>query len=183
MGSLLLQALPTRQLCLVVLRTPVLLLSPPPLGQPTEDSEKRLYVCLRPDLLGSPWLGLAHRTGSRQGPDVGGSRQRRAGTKPYPRGWGQSKAPPEEDKRTTQVPCSPPPQSGHLIAVVSDMPLCIASVPWEQRAGMAGIPVMRSPERIRRGFFLWKRAHVVNGRDAQKKAERKKSKKRCPRGS
>lgn len=118
-------------------------------------------MCLRPDPLGSRWLGLAHRTGSRQGPDIRGSRQRRAGTKPYPQGWGQSKAPPEEDKRTTQVPCSPPPQSGHLIAMVSDMPLCIASVPWEQQAGMAGIPVMRSPEplsvlgeSIRRGLFV-----------------------------
>lgn len=147
-------------------------------------------MCLRPNPLGSPWLGLAHRTGSRQGPNVGGSRQRRAGTKPYPQGWGQAKAPPEEDKRTTQVPCSPPPQSGHLIAMVSDMPLCIASVPWEQRAGTAGRDscngisgVAFCPGREHQEGCLWERAHVANGRDALKKAERKKSKEKCPKGS
>lgn len=51
--------------------------------------------------LGSQGLGLAHRVGSRQGPDFWGSRQRKARTKLYPGGWGeeQSRPPQEEDKR------------------------------------------------------------------------------------
>lgn len=40
----------------------------------------------------------------------------------------------------------PPPQSGHSIAMVSDMPLCAAAAPREQQSGKAGIPVTGSPE-------------------------------------
>lgn len=36
--------------------------------------------------------------------------------------------------------------SGHLIEMVSDMPLCVASAPWERQSGEAGIPVTGSPE-------------------------------------
>lgn len=123
---------------------------------------KRGFMCVSGPILWEA-RGWDWPTGQAAGkaPTWGGGQQtEKSWDKAVPSGWGQSKAPPEEDKRTTQVPCSPPPQSGHLIAVVSDMPLCIASVPWEQRAGMVGIPVMGSPKHIRRGLFVEEGSHL-----------------------
>lgn len=99
--------------------------------------------------LGSQGLGLAHTVGSRQGPDFWGSRQRKARTKPYPGvgGKGAVQAPSGGGQETLRrCPVAPPPQSGHSIALVSDMPLCAVSIPWEQQSGKAGVPVTESPE-------------------------------------
>ena len=107
--------------------------------------------------LGSQGLGLAHRLGSRQGPDFWGSRQRKDGTKPYPGGKGSSSGPLRRKTRDeTQVPRGPTP------TMVGDMPLCAVSAPWEQQSGKGGIPVTGSPGllsvsalgRIRRRLFV-----------------------------
>lgn len=168
----------------------MLLLSPPPLGQPAQDSEKRLYVCLRLDRWEA--CGWGWPTGQAAGKALtpGAADREKLGQSHTLGGGGCPRPLRRKTRELHRCPATPPPQSGHSIAVVSDMPFCTASVPWEQQAGKVGIPVTGSPEllsvsvlgSIRRGC-LWKRAHLASGRDALTTAERKKSKKKCPKGS